>query len=124
MSLFADAKRLTYIGDRAAASELVREFMEPWQVLPSEKRQLLPHETPFGKFLGSQWQAQMPDGSFLRMYRGLNSEVYEQILQRSRDKKTSIRHRGKFRSESEGNGKRAIVRSIAPDGSLLEIEIG
>ena len=77
MGIFADAKRLTYIGDRATASDLVRERVEPWHEFPFEERQLIPRETPFGKFLGSQWQAQMPDGRLLRMYRGLSIQVYE-----------------------------------------------
>jgi hypothetical protein len=124
VSLFADAKLLTYIGDDAAASELVRERMEPGHELSFEERRLVPRETPIRKFLGSQWQAQMPDGRLLRMYRGLNSSVYEQIRQgKSRDR-NDIGPGGKFHAASEGNEKEASVRSIAPDGSLLEIEIG
>jgi hypothetical protein len=53
ISVFADAKRLTYIGDRTAASAVVRERVEPWHEMPYEERQLIPRETPFGKYLGS-----------------------------------------------------------------------
>ena len=59
-AIFADAKRLTYIGDRATASDLLRERVEPWHEFPFEELQLIPRESPFGKFLCSQWQAQMP----------------------------------------------------------------
>jgi hypothetical protein len=132
VSLFADAKRLTYIGDLTAASELVRERMEPWHEFPFEERQfeerkLVPRETPYGKFLGSQWQAQMPDGRLLRMYRGLERKVYDQIRHRTSEpqdaEKSRIRRGGEFHVESEGNLTEAVVRSVAPDGSLLEIEI-
>ena len=125
--LFADAKRLTYIGDRVGALELVRERVEPSHELPSEERDLIPRATPFGKYLGSQWQAQMPDGRLLRMYRGLNGGVYEKIRQRASEaqepEKTGTGRGGEFHTESEGNENEAVVRSVAPDGSLLEIEI-
>lgn len=127
VSLFADAKCLTYIGDRAAASELLRGRVESWHEFPFEGRHLIPRETSFGKFLGSQWQAQMPDGRFVRMYRGLNSEAYEQIRQRVTERqgreRAGIRRGGEFHAESERSGNEAFVRSLAPDGSLLEIEI-
>ena len=127
LRLFADAKRLTYIGDRVAALELVRDRAEPWHVLPFGERALIPRETPFGKYLGSQWQAHMPDGRLLRMYRGLNGKVYEKIRQRASEpqdaERTATRRGGEFHTESEGNENEAVVRSVASDGSLLEIEI-
>jgi hypothetical protein len=55
------------------------ELAEHWDEFPFEKAKLIPRKTHFGKFLGSEWQAQMPDGRLLRMYRGLNARVYEQI---------------------------------------------
>lgn len=126
-SILANAKRLTYIGDRAAASELVRGILEPGQKLPLEEHQLIPRETPFGKFLGSQWQVRMADGRSLRMYRGLNSTVYELVRQRPSEplyaEIMGVRPGGEFYVDSEGNENEAVVRSVAPDGSLLEIEI-
>jgi len=35
--------------------------VEPWDEFPFEKPKLIPRETHFGEFLGSEWQAQMPD---------------------------------------------------------------
>jgi hypothetical protein len=59
--------------------------------------------------------------------RGLNGKIYEQIRQRASEprdaKKIGIRPGGEFHVESEGNENEPVVRSIAPDGSLLEIEI-
>lgn len=127
VSLFADAKRLTYIGDRVAAWELVRGRVEPSQGFPHEERHLMPRETPLGKYLGSQWQAQMPDGRLLRMYRGLNLDVYEKIrqgvMERHEPENVDRRRVGEFQIQSEGNDREGVVRSVAPDGSLLEIEI-
>jgi hypothetical protein len=71
----------------------------------------------------------MPDGRLLRMYRGLNTKVYEQIRQRANEPPQGTENQagtsrgGEFHSESEGNEDIALVRSAAPDGSLLEIEI-
>jgi hypothetical protein len=117
----------TYIGDRVAASELVRERVEPWHEFPSEERELIPRETPFGKYLGSRWQAQMPDGRSLQMYRGLDARVYEKIRQRASEpqnaEKTGTAWGGEFHTESEGRENEAVVRSVASDGSILEIEI-
>ena len=77
--------------------------MEPWHEFPFEERQLIPRETPFGKFLGSQWQAQMPDGRLLRMYRWLSSQVYEQIRQRASEPQAGERTRTRGRENSTPN---------------------
>lgn len=127
VSLFADAKRLTYIGDLAAAWRLVRRHVEPLGQFPFEERKLILRETRFGTFLGSEWQAEMSDGRLLRMYRGLDGNVYEKVRQglspQLAGEGTRISRGGEFHVESEGNQKQAVVRSVAADGSLLEIEI-
>jgi hypothetical protein len=129
IGIFADAKRLTYIGDRAAASKLVREHLEAGHELSFEERHLIPRETRLGTYLGSQWQAEMPDGRLLRMFRGLDGKIYEQIRQGTRPAPLESQGeigigRGEgFHVESEGGDHRAVVRSISPDGSLFEIEL-
>jgi hypothetical protein len=122
-ALFADAKRMTYIGDRFGASRVVREYLREnvlFDEHPLAERGI--HHTTYR---GSEWRADMPDGRRLRMFRGLEEGLHEYIKKVAPEERVAevLTWHERFPVESEGENGRAVVRSFSRDGFLLEIEI-
>jgi hypothetical protein len=135
IALFSCAKRLTYIGDHAGASALVRKQMELAETGSFDQPELQTRDTDFGSFVGLEERRRTPDGHELRMFRGLERRVYGAVRDGLliRDSVPSNLLRGgallegtnesAFRLETSSEGDSALVRSVAWDGSMFEIRI-
>jgi hypothetical protein len=129
ISRFAHAKQLSYVGDHKGAATLLKDMIEPTSDLVLDERRLGIRETDFGTFLGAEESITMPDGHLIRMFRGIQGDVYRAI---TGDSKTSrqflpqpsggTEHKAFFLETMAGTENR-IVRSFSRDGSLFEVEI-
>jgi hypothetical protein len=122
-ALFADAKRMTYIGDRYGASQVVRPYLR--EDVAADEHPLAVHVIRQTHYRGSEWRADMPDGRRLRVFRGLDEGLHEHLRRAKPDERggAAFARREQLPVESEGDNTRALVRSFSRDGFVLEIEV-
>jgi hypothetical protein len=126
--VFAAAKRLTYIGDNLAASKTIAGLVEPRFAIEGAQRPIERHETELGRFVGTVDGRRTPDGRTLTIFRGLSEEIYKRDVSGDRQPDetrrvdTSIGGRA-FKTSTTAEGATTSVRSLSPDGTLLDIRI-
>jgi len=128
ISRFSSAKRLTYVGDHAGASALVSDLMETGESRITQQRDLQIRKTESGTFIGGEEERRTPDGRELKMFRGIETDMFD-TLRKGVPGATLASHRGKTSDESGfvletfADRGSAVVRSIARDGSMFEVQI-
>jgi hypothetical protein len=129
ISRFANAKRLTYIGDTIGASELLRGLVNQEQPLILETPEIVSRRTELGVFVGSDQVRRTPDGRRVQMFRGMRSDLYKDMVhnhgvEHRRREVAKIQERiDAFFLETATDDGTAVVRSISRDGSMFEVQI-
>jgi hypothetical protein len=136
--LFSDAKILSFAGaDQAAADKLEKAHTLTSRTPRSAPRPLETSENEFGVFRGVRQRVGVKDRVNLDLFQALDTAVYKAML--SEDPAHMKEVLGTFRTRTApalGTGPQSpqavhtarengalVVRSVAPDGSLLEIRV-
>ena len=119
---FAEAKRLTYIGDYGGAVRALHDFVETIPLIEYEPRELALRKTGHGTFEGSEETRRTPDGRELRMFRGIRPQLPPEPVLQSESQSGDERE-SPFILETDSEPDHAMVRSISPDGSVFEVDI-
>jgi len=120
LRLFADAKRLTYVGNYAGAIRTLYDVVARITPIDYEPREPVFRRTGQGPFEGSEEVRRTPDGRELKMFRGLRNDGFAVAPT------VSLIGDGReypFVLETESDPDEAMVRSISPDGTLFEVVI-
>lgn len=134
VSVLAQARLLSFAGADERAEVKLAGIDVPRKRIRRPLRQLHVEENTFGKFHGTSGQMGFRDGSAIDVFQGLDSEIYEALIQdepartaetlkRFREKESSMDLDGRqsVRTSMESDG--LVVRSLAPDGSLLQVRV-